>query len=385
MNQERIYTLIQKYSDKTATAAEKEELLKWYREKAYHDAEFPGSEDTVGDMMLDRLQREIKPGVKGGAYSKWLLAASILLVAGITYWLFTKTFESFNKPPASIAQVENIHPGSNKATLILADGSRLSLTDAGNGRIAKQSGVQIAKTANGQLVYTIKEPTGTTPISSAGGSVVLYNTIETPQGGQYQVILPDGSKVWLNAFSSLKFPVSFLSQKERRVELSGEAYFEVEHRKDLPFRVVTNKQVVEVLGTHFDINAYPDETLTRTVLLQGAVKLTAGNNTAVLKPGQQADLQRDIKVTYVNAEDAVAWKNGYFKFDDEKLEAIMGSVARWYDVKVIFLDENLKNEKFGVVTTRFASITSLLRMIEQTGDARFSMQGSTITVSRKVK
>jgi ferric-dicitrate binding protein FerR (iron transport regulator) len=283
--------------------------------------------------------------------------------------------------PRRVAQ-SNIHPGGNKAILTLASGKKISLTDAGNGQIANQNGIKVTKAANGQLVYTI---TGreNLPGASSSNDLDAFNTIETPKGGQYQVVLPDGSKVWLNAYTSLKFPVSFNNQKERRVELSGEAYFEVAHNKDLPFRVVTARQTVEVLGTHFDVNAYSDDAVTKTTLLQGLVRITAASRSAILNPGQQAKLTGTLDVSEVNTAEAIAWKNGYFNFDDEKLENIMRSVSRWYNVDVVFEDQSLKKETFGAVTTRFANITTLLKMMEQTGDARFNIQGTTITVSKK--
>jgi ferric-dicitrate binding protein FerR (iron transport regulator) len=167
------------------------------------------------------------------------------------------------------------------------------------------------------------------------------------------------------------------------VELTGEAYFEVVHNESLPFRVVTDREVVEDIGTHFDVNAYNDEGSTKTTLLQGLVRVTAGSKSALLNPGQQASLAKGIEVTQVNTEEVIAWKKGYFNFDDEKLGNIMKSVSRWYDVNVDFQDEAIKNETFGAVTTRFANISTLLRMMEQTGNVKFSIDGNTIKISRK--
>ena len=381
MDQERIYILIKKYRDNTATAAEREELLNWYRENAYHDAEFPESEEMTGEAMLARLNRETKPA-KTKPVFRWVAAASAVLILGVAGLLITRLLTTDRENfPRRVAQ-SNIHPGGNKAILTLANGKKISLTDAGNGQIASQNGIKVTKAANGQLVYTITDRENL-PGASSSTDLDAFNTIETPKGGQYQVVLPDGSKVWLNAYTSLKFPVSFNNQKERRVELSGEAYFEVAHNKDLPFRVVTTRQTVEVLGTHFDVNAYADDAVTKTTLLQGLVRITAASRSAILNPGQQAKLTGTLDVSEVNTADAIAWKNGYFNFDDEKLENIMRSVSRWYNVDVVFEDQSLKKETFGAVTTRFANITTLLKMMEQTGDARFSIQGTTITVSKK--
>ena len=382
LNQKRIYTLIQKYRDNTASETEKEELLKWYRQKAYQDAEFPESEEAVGDSMLSRLNREIKPRTGRVLHIKWLAAASILVIFGVSWLLVSKFTGRANKDNNALAQKNDIPPGRNKAILTLANGSKIALTDTEKGEIASQNGIQITKSAKGQLIYTIKA-SGNPNTASGITQPLAFNTIETPKGGQFQVILPDGSKVWLNAFSSLKFPVNFNSAKERRVELKGEAYFEVVHNQALPFRVITNKQVIEDLGTRFNVNAYDDEVSSKTSLLQGKVRITAGGKTTLLIPGQQAAVANGIKVSEINTEEVIAWKNGYFNFDDEKLENIMKSVARWYNVAVVFEDESLKNETFGAITTRFSNISTLLKIMEQTGDARFSIEGSTIKIRKK--
>ena len=379
MNQDRINILIQKYRDNTASEAEKEALLKWYRQKAYQDAEFPENEDAVGDFMLSRLNNEIKPNTRSLSYTKWLAAASVLLILGASWFFVSKFSGGADKTSNALAQKNDIPPGGNKAILTLADGSKIALTDTGKGKVANQNGIQITKSAKGQLIYTIKSSGN--PNASSG--ITAFNTIETPKGGQFQVILPDGSKVWLNAFSSLKFPVNLSSGKERRVELKGEAYFEVVHNEAHQFRVVTDKQVIEDLGTRFNVNAYADEASSKTSLLQGKVRITAGGKTILLIPGQQAAVANGIKVSEINAEEVIAWKNGYFDFDDEKLETIMRSVARWYNVDVVFEDESLKKETFGAITTRFSNISTLLKIMEQTGDAKFSIEGSTIKIRKK--
>jgi ferric-dicitrate binding protein FerR (iron transport regulator) len=264
----------------------------------------------------------------------------------------------------------------------LANGQKISLTDAQKGQIIQQKGVQISKTADGQVVYTAATDSKE---SSGAIAVAQYNTMETPRGGQFQLFLPDGTRVWLNAASSLKYPVDLGSAGERRVELSGEAYFEVAHNKDRPFRVITNRQVVEVLGTHFNVSAYNDEPNTKTTLLEGSVKVTGGDKSAMLKPGQEVSLTDHFKVSDVDTEEAVAWKNGYFRFDDERLETVMRKVSRWYNVDVVYRDNDVKDDLFAAVTTRFANISTLLKIMEQTGDASFSIEGSKIIISKKVK
>lgn len=385
MNQERIHSLIQKYSDNIATEAEKEELLLWYRETAYQDVVFPGGEEETKAYMLSQINKQIKPKRLSLSPTRWLAAASILLILGSVAFFAGRSLLNQHPNNYGAAKKGIVVPGSNKAILTLADGTKISLTDATNGTIASQHGIQVTKAANGQIIYTVKSTPITTDRSNTANNTVAaaFNTIQTPRGGQYQVVLPDGSRVWLNAVSSLRFPVVFDNPKERQVTLTGEGYFEVAHNSKQPFKVITDKQVVEVLGTHFDINAYADEGSTKTSLLQGSVRVTAGTKGAVLRPGQQAVLSDGFSVNDTGVKSAVAWKDGYFNFDDEKLETIMRSVSRWYNVDVIFEDTALKNETFGAVTNRFENISQLLKKMEQTGDVQFTIDGSTIHIKRK--
>lgn len=376
MNRETIYSLIQKHQQGIATDAEKQSLANWYNNVSNQDSEFPEEEDNVHEEILMRLLNEIDFQKKHTFnYKRWAVAASVLIMLTAGAILFINKYRTAKNQ--AIALEHPIKPGSNKAILVLANGSKVLLTDVATGKIAQQSGSQIIKTADGKLAYSATSDVIT--------DVPQYNIMQTPKGGQYQLLLSDGTRVWLNAESSLKYPVSFTSSKDRRVELKGEAYFEVAHNKDLPFRVVSNKQVIEVLGTHFNVNAYPDELNTKTTLLEGAVKIVAGDKNTTLKPGQEADLTTAFKVSTVDPREAIDWKNGYFRFNDEALESVMRQIARWYDVKVVYDDESVKKETLIAVTTRFANIATLLKMIEQVTDARFIINGSTIRVTRKNK
>lgn len=309
--------------------------------------------------------------------------ASVLIFISIISYLYSTKHS--NTQVVEYRIQNDVAPGGNKAILTLADGRKISLTDASNGALAEQSGIRITKTSDGQLIYEVGLSQAKTGrfLPAAG---MTFNTIETPRGGQYRVILPDGTNVWLNAESSLKYPASFALLKERRVELNGEAYFEVAKDKNLPFIVKTDKQEVEVLGTHFNVNNYADEPTVKTTLLEGLVKVSqlTTNNSQFLKHGQQSILTNNsMSVSEVNIEQVIAWKNGYFHFDDEKLGSIMRKIARWYNVKVTWQDETLKNELFGAVTTRFANVSSLLKMMEQTGDVEFNIEDREIIVSKK--
>jgi transmembrane sensor len=375
VDQEYIYSLLQKYKDRTATEAEKEELATWYRQRAERDAVFPEDEQLVGESMRARLNYEINRPQREHR-RVWLAAASILLILGVGVGLFYD-YTHNRLGQHVIADAGEITPGSHKAMLVLADGSKVSLTEAAAGKIAREQNIQITKSGEGQLIYTLTSNEGHTPVAG-------YNTIETPKGGQYQVVLPDGSKIWLNAHSSLRLPLNFSNSSERRVELKGEAYFEVSHQPERPFIVMSGQQSVQVLGTHFNVKAYADEGDIKTSLLEGKVRVTAGAQRVTLAPGQQARLAGEqMTVAEVDTKEAVAWKDGYFRFDDERLEDIMRSVARWYDVDVVFENEALKEETFAAVTTRFAKISTLLQVMEQTGDVQFRIEGKTIHISSK--
>jgi len=286
-----------------------------------------------------------------------------------------------NHPQQQISKEKSFSdaaPGGNKAVLTLANGKQILLTDAGNGVLAKEAGMRITKTADGQLVYHI-DSAG----SSSANNELSYNTISTPRGGQYQVNLPDGSKVWLNAASSLKFHADFSKAEKRDVILTGEAYFEVAKDKHKPFTVSTGRQSLEVLGTHFNVSAYANDNSTKTTLIEGAVSITSSHDRVLLKPGQQAELIGSLKVSDVDAEESIAWKKGYFSFDDEELESIMKKISRWYDVDVAYKDAALKHELFAAYASRFSNVSLLLKRLNQVGKAHFELEGRIIQISWK--
>lgn len=295
-------------------------------------------------------------------------AAAVLLISGTAGYLLLR------KPAVeTIAQryKNDVAPGSNKATLTLANGKVVNLTGNNVIALAQQSGAHIIKAQNGQLVYSF---------SGGDGSQSAFNTLNTPVGGQYQVVLPDGSHVWINASSSLTFPVQFAAN-ERKVTLKGEAYFEVAKNAAKPFRVITGAQEVEVHGTHFDVKAYADEPGILTTLLEGAVSIKVAGKTTPLQPGQQAsDGNGQVNVYVADTEEAVAWKNGLFMYTDENLESIMKQVARWYDITVVYQDDDLKKQVFSGTLSRFKNISQLLEVLEATGSVHFKIEGRRITV-----
>jgi len=264
----------------------------------------------------------------------------------------------------------DVLPGGDKATLTLADGSTVVLDDARNGTLAQQGSSKVIK-VGGKLLY---DPTNN------NSREIVFNTISTPNGGQYQLELPDGSLVWLNATSSIHFPTSFVG-KERRVEITGEAYFEVAKNRDMPFIVTVNGSEVQVLGTHFNVNAYSDEDNVKTTLLEGSVKFVSGTNVNTLKPGQQSQLASNglIKlVSNVDVDEVVAWKNGMFDFENAGIETVMRQLSRWYDVEIEYKGKT--DDQFIAEMRRNIKLSDALKALELTGKVKFEIQGKKIIV-----
>lgn len=381
MQKKDVNDLIAKFREGKCTE-EEETLLKYWLHHLNQQGESGLTEDDFLEAK-EQMWNEITPVRKlRRSYAGWYAAAAAILILAVSFGLYF--FK--NGPNTQTQQMsKSIEPGGNKAVLTLANGRQVVLNGTANGKIAEQSGLRISKTADGLLVCTAVSADRDTKNNNP-----QYNTIATPKGGQYQINLPDGSKVWLNAASSLRFPSSF-SGKERRVELTGEGYFEVNPVRaqpgKTPFIVSCLGQEVRVLGTHFNISSYSDENAVKTTLLEGSVIVHPLGQTSVapepvkLVPGQQSVFSHNtLRVEKADLESVVAWKNGYFRFNDENLESIMHKVERWYDVKVVFDDENLKNEPLAGVITRFANVSDLLRMMELTGRVKFEIDGDSIKV-----
>ncbi|HEY0666859.1 MAG TPA: FecR family protein [Sphingobacteriaceae bacterium] len=301
-----------------------------------------------------------QPAKKLFRLNRWAVAATVVLAVLSLSLLYysnqsVETKIARNTPVHSV----DIAPGSNKALLTLADGSTIVLDNISDGEITKQGNTSVIK-SNDMLAYNnAKSLALNTNIQPT------YNTITTPRGGQYKVILPDNTIVWLNAASSLRFPTKF-SGKERKVDLTGEAYFEVAKNKAMPFKVSANNTQVEVLGTHFNVMAYTDENSINTTLLEGSVKIVKNNDHVLLVPGQQAQVKNDIKVLDADVQEAIAWKNGLFLFKEAQLETILKQIARWYDVEIEF-EGNLPDEKFRAEVSRNVNLSQVLKILELSG------------------
>ena len=376
MDQEKLRQLSAKISDGTAS----DEEIAWYHryclaaEQAAKasGANIPDDEDTRAEMYR-QIRGRIK-GKKARLPLKYRYAAAAALTGALAATAFLYRPATHKSQPAVVAAAsQNIPAGGNKAVLTLANGKEIMLSDAGAGDIVKQAGLRIYKTSAGEIVY---EATATGNVSDTG-----INRITTPRGGQYSVVLPDGSKVWLNAASSLSYPVNF-SARERRVMLQGEAYFEIARNAGRAFKVVTATQTVEVLGTHFNVDAYSDNAMVRTTLLEGSVKVvTAPGTQLMLKPGEQARFNNQtgaLQKSNVSEEDVIAWKNGYFIFNDTWLTDVLLQLSRWYDVQVD--QATIPRIRYSGSIPRQKTLQEVLAMLEFTGNRHFEIVNRTIKV-----
>jgi transmembrane sensor len=329
-----------------------------------------GEKEEVQESGVIRIRQRSKRFT----FLRIAAAASVigLLLIG-TFFLFKRDEQKdvALKETKKNGYKNDVLPGGDKAILTLADGSTIVLDDAQNGALTEQGNTKVIK-LGGKLAY---DPAG------SGSKEVVYNTITTPRGGQYQIELPDGSQVWLNAASSLHFPTAFVG-KERSVEISGEAYFEVAKNKSMPFVVRVGDAEVQVLGTHFNVMAYQEEDAVKTTLLEGSVRFVRANNNSLLQPGQQSQLTKNgqLKViSGVDVDDVVAWKNGIFHFENADIESVMRQLSRWYDVEVVYQNKPTDDPLYADIP-RNTRLSDALKALELTGGARFEIQGKRIIV-----
>lgn len=382
---DRYKELATKWLNNTITPEEQSEFAAWYNADQDLPIEIPLSfaenDEELKARILDKINAGIKKDNSGKtALLKWLsIAASFLLLSalGTVYIITTKTPKPITIAHYARQPKNDAIPGSNKAVLTLSSGAKIDLTDVKKGVLANQGKTLLKKSKDGQVVYE-----GAANSAGANDSSVVYNTITVPKGGQFQVVLSDGSKVWLNSASSITFPTAF-SKIERKVNITGEVYFEVAKNKHLPFRVTAGKQIVEVLGTHFNINAYSDEPSIKTTLIEGSVKVSANTQSAFLKPEEQSTILNSssskITVNTVDVDDVLAWKNGNFQFEKVEIPVILREAARWYDVNVKYEGE-MPQKRFTGSISRSVNLSELLKMLKYTG-INFEIEGKTIVVT----
>lgn len=295
-------------------------------------------------------------------------AASILLIVGIGTFIYTR---KISQPALGHTQASVIVPGSDKGNLQLGDELAYNLDELANGVLLSRSGVEIVKTKEGEINYVLRSK------ESLDLNHMIESSIATPNGGQYKIKLSDGTRIWLNAASKVKFPIAFIG-KERIVELQGEAYFEVAKDAHKPFIVKTHKEEIKVLGTHFNVNAYQDEPISKVSLLEGRVAVSAkqGNYNTVLSPGQQTvNGPKSVEIERFNPEESIAWKNGDFIFNNERLDQVMLRVGRWYDVQVEVDPEIAAIQIWGSIS-KSEQIDKVLRLVQLTNDhIAYSIEG----------
>ncbi len=387
----RLTYLFNCYIQQQCTAAEEEELMALLTDHENNDAVHALIEQIISStgeeiampahkaasVIAHILQHDrsnvvaIRKNKSIPFFRKQMVAAAVLIfcIAGAAYWYTGKQENELVKMTAE--KPATIVPGGNRAILTVSDGSTIVLDNIQNGLLAQQEGTNIKK-QGASLVYNTT--------ASVHTEKVVFNTLSTPRGGQYQLILPDGSKVWLNAASSLHYPIAFTGSM-REVELTGEAYFEIAKNKEQPFRVNVGGMKVEVLGTHFNINAYKDEDGIRTSLLEGKVKVIKDELADVLQPGQQAIFAaayEKFKKINVDMDDVVAWKNGLFQFDGDDITSIMRQINRWYNVEVAYPDK-IPVRRFEGKISRSAPLSDVLKILELSG-VKFKVEENKIMV-----
>ncbi|NML21169.1 FecR family protein [Pseudoflavitalea sp. G-6-1-2] len=385
MQKDRLHYLVQQYADDAATAAEISELQQFLDSGADQQL----FTDVISEQVTDyrdagfdsapyaALSQQVLQLDKGGHYPakvrrmRWMAAAAavlVLAVSGGVYYLVQKPVQQNELAQTKINN--EVQPGRNGAVLTLSDGKQVMLDSTGNGLIAEQSGAHIEH-ANGQVLY-----------KEADKAAAVINTMSTPRGRKYQLTLTDGTKVWLNAASSITYPTAFTGA-DRTVSITGEAYFDVAANAAKPFRVKVNNMEVEVLGTQFNINAYKDEVSIKTTLLQGAVKVTKGTGSQLLKPGQQAlSTQNSDQLTLITDADTgheTAWKNNQFNFKYTDLKTVMRQLARWYDLEVVYEANAPVSNQFGGQIPMDASLSLVLKVLEK-GGVHFRLEGNKLTV-----
>jgi transmembrane sensor len=414
MNETMATDLLKRFRSGECTDVEKQLVEAWYaelintgelewEEGEKESIQAAGENWLLQNMNDDELTYAPVRRMRTATKAWWAAAAILVLITGAAYYLYNK------QQATAVAKKEDtlkndVAPGSNKAVLTLANGTTIVLDDASNGVVAQEGNSKVLKPEDGQLLYEQEENSEQGPLA--------YNTLATPRSGQYQLILPDGSKVWLNSESSIHYPIAF-AENERRVQITGEAYFEVAKLKlgsgeRVPFIVEKGDMQVEVLGTHFNVNAYNDESAIKTTLLEGKVKVVNRESafakasadksangkrekpneiSVVLKPGEQAVMAKAnrsgndrIKINKADVDNVVAWKNGLFHFESADIKTVMRQLARWYDVEVVYEGTTVKNDPLFVEVSRNTRLSDVLKVLQESGSAKFTIQGKKIVV-----
>ncbi|QQT24799.1 FecR family protein [Sphingobacterium spiritivorum] len=373
---------IQLYEKYTNGSCNKEELqqLETYKDN-FQFVDIPWDNTIMGDAdevknriykkLLSEMNENSETGYSNYFWIKWgIAAASILIILG-GVWMMQKSSEPVR--PASTLTKNSINPGGDKAMLILEDGTQVDLENTASGEISRNGKYVAAKVGNGQLEYKDEDVKTT--------SAIRYHTLRTPKGGQFQLRLPDGTMAWLNAASSIRYPTAFVGS-ERKVEISGEVYFEVKKQNGKHFIVQVDDQKITVLGTRFNVFAYSDESFVQTSLIEGKVQIEIKEKQLMLKPGLSSVYNKhtdNIGIKKFDPDEVLAWQQGYFNFNAEHIESVMRKISRWYDVEVVY-EGDMKGKIFSGTLSRFSNVQDILDIMILTGEVKFRIKDRKIYV-----
>ncbi|GGE52321.1 iron dicitrate transporter FecR [Pedobacter psychrotolerans] len=363
--------LLQKFKNGSIQPDELDFLETWYLNWKPENQDI-GAEDIK--QAQERVWVKLNPSPKKHQLWQWLSAAAAVFLIAAIFWPGQTNYTK--KQTLTHQQIKEIKPGSNKAILTLAGGKDVVLGKNISGNISTQGEVSISQKNDGTLVYAKS--------NVSKNKADLFNKVTTPRGGEYQLVLSDGTKVWLNAASSITFPVAFTGGK-RSVTVTGEAYFEVAHDQNKPFIVSAADQQITVLGTHFNVSAYAEDEQTTTALISGLINVRKGNSGKfqLVHPGQGAVTSlanQGISIEPINTDEVLSWKNGYFQFDNQSIYTIMKIMSRWYDVDVEFLDKK-STERFGGTFSRAKNLSESLANLEKLGKVHFKITSGKVIVS----
>jgi transmembrane sensor len=388
MQKEEVQELVEKYLHNNASREEEERLLQWYWRQSNLESEWElnssQSELDLKSMIYDKItghdqiesDQNNNPKNKLNKVGIAVLFLAILALA--SFFNSNQIQKSSTDKIFAIQKPVDILPGGNKAILTLADGRKIELDESENGILVNQGGIKVHKNSDGIIEYTFSKQE-TVSLRTLDEAEPVFNTIETPVGGKYQLNLADGSKVWLNSSSSLRFPI-FFSEDNREVELKGEAYFEVSKDSKRKFSVRSGIQTVEVLGTQFNINAYSDEKSIKTTLFEGEIRVIdlKTNDSKLLKPGEQSNIDQSIEIKRIDTQTEIAWKEGYFHFKRADIETVMRQLGRWYGVTARY-ESNLPERHFSGAISNSLTLLEVLEILEKS-DIHFSLNGKEVVV-----
>jgi len=388
MQKQEVQILVEKYLDNVASEEETVRLFQWYRTESSQASEWEldsfQSEEQLKSLIYAKIMEhseiEVDEPKRNSVYTISLITTLLVCLFGALYFYSYQDQISKKLPAKSNAKIEltDIQPGGNKAILTLADGTKIELDGSENGMIVNQGGIKVHKNSDGIIEYTFSSQGNNTSDKIEEVNHV-FNTIETPVGGKYQLNLADGTKVWLNSSSTLRFPIVF-TEGNREVELKGEAYFEVSKYLGKKFSVRSANQSVEVLGTHFNINAYSDEKSIKTTLLEGKIRVIElnSNDSKLLKPGEQSMVNKSIRIEQIDTQAEIAWKEGYFNFKNADIETVMRQLGRWYGVKTRYEGSLPENNFTGSLSTNL-TLLEVLEVLEKS-NINFRLEGREVIV-----